>query len=152
MQSKVVTGIIAALIGGVVFGIMMTVMSAPDGKPMMAMVAKVVQSDSLVVGWLYHLFNSAIIGASFGLLFGNRVSSYGAGILWGIIWGVVWWVIGGLILMPLFLGMPVFAPLTMEPMRMMGIMSLMGHVIFGAIMGLAFFALVGKVPATMEAD
>ncbi len=54
--------------------------------------------------------------------------------------------------MPLFLGMPVFAPLTMEPMRMMGIMSLMGHIIFGAIMGLAFFALVGKVPATMEAN
>jgi hypothetical protein len=116
------------------------------------MVAKVVQSDSLVVGWLYHLFNSVIIGASFGLLFGNRVQNYGAGILWGIIWGVVWWIIGGLILMPLFLGMPVFAPLTMEPMRMMGIMSLMGHIIFGAIMGLAFFALVGKVPATMEAN
>ncbi|MBA3785195.1 MAG: hypothetical protein H0X15_06605 [Acidobacteria bacterium] len=152
MQSKVVTGIIAALIGGVAFGMIMTMMSAPDGKPMMAMVAKVVQSDSLVVGWLYHLFNSVIIGASFGLLFGNRVQNYGAGILWGIIWGVVWWIIGGLILMPLFLGMPVFAPLTMEPMRMMGIMSLMGHIIFGAIMGLAFFALVGKVPAMMEAN
>ncbi len=94
MQSKVVTGIIAALIGGVAFGMMMTMMSAPDGKPMMAMVAKVVQSDSLVVGWLYHLFNSVIIGASFGLLFGNRVQNYGAGILWGIIWGVVWWIIG----------------------------------------------------------
>lgn len=152
MQSKVVTGIIAGLIGGVVFGMMMTMMSAPDGKPMMAMVAKVVRSDSLLVGWVYHLFNSAVIGALFALLFGNRVQSYGSGLLWGILWGVVWWILGGLILMPLFLGMPMFAPLMMEPMRMMAVMSLIGHIIFGAILGLAFFALVGKVPATVEAN
>ncbi len=151
MQSKFKTGILAGLLGGVVFGMMMTMMSGPDGKPMMAMVARVVQADSLVVGWVYHLFNSTVIGALFGFLFGNRVGSYGSGLLWGVLWGVVWWILGGLILMPLFLGMPIFAPLMMEPMRMMAIMSLVGHMIFGAILGLAFFALAGKMPATAAA-
>jgi hypothetical protein len=52
MRSKIVVGIVAGLIGGVVFGMMMQMMAAPDGKPMMAMVAQVVRSESLVVGWL----------------------------------------------------------------------------------------------------
>jgi len=42
MSSKIVAGIVAGLIAGVVFGMMMQMMAAPDGKPMMAMVAQVV--------------------------------------------------------------------------------------------------------------
>ena len=83
MRSRIVVGIVAGLIGGVVFGMMMQMMAAPDGKPMMAMVAQVVRSESLVVGWLYHLFNSAVIGGIFGWLLGNRIGGYGAGLLWG---------------------------------------------------------------------
>ena len=151
MTSKVVVGIVAGLIGGLVFGMMMAMMSAPDGKPMMQMIAMVVRSDSVIVGWLYHLFNSAVIGGLFGLMLGARVAGYGSSLIWGMVWGMVWWVLGGLILMPLALGMPMFAPLAMEPMRMMAVMSLMGHLIFGAIMGLAFFVLFARVPARVEA-
>ena len=71
MRSKIVVGIVAGLIGGVAFGMMMQMMAAPDGKPMMAMVAKVVGSESLAVGWVYHLFNSAVIGGIFGWPLGN---------------------------------------------------------------------------------
>jgi hypothetical protein len=70
MRSNVTTGLVAGLIAGVVFGIMMTVMHAPTPEggsmPMMAMVAMVVKSKSLVVGWLYHLVNCAVIGGLFG--------------------------------------------------------------------------------------
>ena len=142
MHSDISNGIGAGLMGGVVFGIMMQMMTArtPDGgqMPMMAMVAKVVGSESIAVGWIYHLFNSAVIGALFGWLLGSRSHTYGAGLGWGALYGFAWWILGGLILMPLFLGMPPFAPLLMEPMRPVAMGSLFGHLIFGVILGGGF--------------
>jgi hypothetical protein len=138
-------GIIAGLIAGLVFGIMMTVMHAPtpDGgsMPMMAMVAKVVGSTSLAIGWLYHLFNSAIIGGLFGWILGGKIGGFGSGLAWGAGYGLLWWVLGGLILMPIFLGMPAFAPLQMPMMRPVAFGSLMGHLMFGLILGAAFVPL-----------
>src|SRR5918995_1886667 len=114
MRSNTSAGIVAGLVGGLAFRGMMQVMTAPtpDGgrMPMMAMVAQVVRSDSLAVGWIYHLFNSALIGALFGWLLGERVAGRlapGAG--WGALYGFGWWILGGLILMPILLGMPAFA-------------------------------------------
>ena len=145
MQSKVAVGAIAGLLAGLVFGVMMQMMSAPTPEggemPMMAMVAMVVRSESLFVGWLYHLFNSAVIGALFGWLLGARAVGYGAGAGWGATWGIVWWVVGGLILMPLLLGMPAFASLRMPAMRPVAMGSLIGHLIYGVILGLAFVRL-----------
>ena len=142
MRSNVTAGVIAGLIAGVVFGILMTIMHAPtpDGgsMPMMVMVAQVVGSTSLAVGWLYHLFNSAVIGGLFGWILGSRVGGIGSGVGWGTGYGVIWWVLGGLILMPMFLDMPAFAPLRMPMMRPVAFASLMGHVLFGVILGAAF--------------
>ena len=147
MRSNLSAGIIAGLIAGVVFGVMMTVMHAPtpDGgsMPMMAMVAKIVGSTSLAVGWLYHLFNSAVIGGLFGWILGARIGGSGSGIGWGAGYGVVWWVLGGQILMPMFLGMPAFAPLQMPMMRPVAFASLMGHLLFGVVLGAAFVPLRG---------
>jgi hypothetical protein len=68
MGRYVLAGVLAGLAGGVVFGLMMQFITAPapdDGQiPMMQMVANVVRSDNLAVGWIYHLFNSAVLGAS----------------------------------------------------------------------------------------
>jgi hypothetical protein len=145
LRSKLGAGIVAGLIAGVVFGMMMQMMSAPtpDGMqmPMMAMVAKVVRSDSMVVGWLYHLFNSAVIGGIFGWFLGDVAVDYPHGLGWGAAYGVLWWVLGGLVLMPVLLGMPAFAPLTMPPMRMVAMGSLVGHLIFGLILGGVFVRL-----------
>ncbi|MCA1573707.1 MAG: hypothetical protein LC770_04050 [Acidobacteria bacterium] len=142
MRSKVGAGIIAGLVAGVVFGMMMQMMSAPtpDGKqmPMMQMVAMVVRSDSIVVGWIYHLFNSAVIGGIFGWILGGRAGSYGAGLGWGALNGIFWWILGGQILMPVLLGMPPFASIMMPPMRMVAVGSLMGHIIYGLILGAGF--------------
>ena len=145
VRSKLAAGALAGLAGGLVFGIMMQMMSAPTAEggkmPMMAMVAMVVRSDSLAVGWLYHLFNSAVIGALFGVLLGGRVHSVANGLGWGAVWGFAWWVLGALILMPVLLGMPAFAPLQMPPMRMVAMGSLIGHLIYGVILGFAFVRL-----------
>lgn len=145
MRSNLIAGIIAGLTAGVVFGLMMTLMHAPTpgggSMPMMAMVAQVVGSTSLAVGWLYHLFNSAVIGGLFGWSLAGKVSGLGSGIGWGAGYGVIWWVLGGLILMPMFLGMPAFAPLQMPMMRPVAFASLLGHVMFGVILGAAFVPL-----------
>lgn len=146
MGSRIAAGAIAGLIAGVPFGLMMQIMSAPtpDGgqMPMMAMVAMVVGSGSIAIGWLYHLFNSVVIGALFAWALGSRVQSPGSGLGWGAAWGLAWWVAGALVLMPLALGMPPFGPLMMEPMRPVAMGSLMGHVVFGLALGGTFVAVV----------
>jgi hypothetical protein len=77
MKSKTYAGAAAGLVAGVVFGVMMQIMAVPtpDGgsTSMMAMVAAILRSDNLAVGWLYHLFNSAVIGGLFGWFYGDRV-------------------------------------------------------------------------------
>ena len=139
---RIIAGAVAGLRAGVLFGIMMQMMTAPTPEgmrvPMMAMVAMVVGSTSLVVGWIYHLFNSAVIGGLFGLVFGRAVHGVGGGLAWGAIWGIVWWVLGGLVLMPVLLDMPAFAPLQMPEMRMVAVGSLMGHVLYGLVLGGAY--------------
>ena len=145
MRSDINTGIVAGLLGGFVFGAMMQMMSAPtpqgEQMPMMTMVAMVVRSDSAFVGWLYHLFNSAVIGALFGWMLGGRLQTLSAGLGWGAVYGIVWWILGALILMPVFLGMAPFAPLLMEPMRPVAMGSLMGHLLYGIILGSGFVLL-----------
>ena len=139
MKSRVAAGAVAGVMAGVVFGIMMQMMSAPtpDGgqMPMMAMVAMVVGSSSVAVGWIYHLFNSAVIGAIFGWMVGNRATTVGRGLGWGALYGIVWWVIGAQILMPLALKMPPFASVMMPAMRMVAVGSLIGHIVYGSIVG-----------------
>jgi uncharacterized membrane protein YagU involved in acid resistance len=134
--------IVAGVGGGLPFGLLMAwVMApAPNGGqiPLMGMVAMVVRSDSLLIGWLYHLFNSIVIGGCFGLLVGGYVTSYRAGLSWGALYGFGWWILGGLTLMPLLLGMPVFAPVLMEPMRPVALASLVGHLMYGVILGVSF--------------
>ena len=45
--------------------------------------------------------------------------------------------------MPMLLGMPAFAPLMTSMMRPVALASLMGHVLFGVILGVTFVALRG---------
>jgi hypothetical protein len=151
MDSKIGRGALAGLVGGIVFGAMMQIMNAPTPEggtvPMMVMVAMVVRSTSIAIGWLYHLFNSAVIGILFAAFLGSRVTSTSSGVAWGAAWGVVWWVLGGLVLMPLLLGMPAFAPLMMPGMLPVAIGSLAGHLVYGALLGFVYARLAHAAPA-----
>jgi hypothetical protein len=73
----------------------------------------------------------------FGWLFGGRVHTYASALGWGAAYGFAWWILGGLILMPVFLGMSAFAPL-MPPMQMVAMGSLVGHLIYGLILGATY--------------
>jgi hypothetical protein len=123
MSNKLVGGVVGGLIGGLVFGLMMALMG------MMPMIASLVGSQSVVVGWILHLVISLFIGVTFALLFGDRSTTYGAALLWGVVYGIVWWVLGPL---PTMMGMPPFM------FNSMTMMSLLGHILFGALAGLGY--------------
>lgn len=128
----IMLGGIAGLIGGVAFGILMAMMN------MLPMVAMLVRSESAVVGFIVHLVISAGIGASFGLLLTFLpIRGRAPTVVVGAVYGAIWWVLGALVLMPLMLGMN-------EMVLQIGEMqwySLMGHLIYGVVAGIAFTVL-----------
>jgi len=132
---RAVYGIAGGLAGGIVFGILMQMMG------MIPMVAQLVGSTSTAVGWVIHLAISSFIGASFAVFFGSRVSSLVPAALLGMAYGMVWWVLGALVIMPAQLGMPVFQ------LNTTAWMSLMGHLLFGLVLGLVYSQLARRLRA-----
>ena len=129
LGQRIVGGVIGGVAGGLVFGAMMAAMG------MLPMVASVVGSKSALIGFLYHMFNSVVIGAIFGLLLGAKSRTYGLGAALGLLYGAIWWVLGPMILMPLLLGMALqFGAAFTPPM----LMSLVGHLLYGLITGLVY--------------
>lgn len=123
--SRVLHGALAGIGGGLAFGILMAMMG------MLPMVAVLVGSDSAAVGAVVHLAISTLLGAGFGLVvpFTRLWALLGA----GVAYGVIWWILGGLLLMPLGLGMPVFQ------MGASAMQSLIGHLIYGIVTALIFY-------------
>jgi uncharacterized membrane protein YagU involved in acid resistance len=72
------------------------------------------------------------------VLFGRWATSVGPAVLIGLAYGVFWWVLGALTLMPARLGMDLFA------FNTMAWQSLIGHLIYGAILGAVFALLVRR--------
>jgi len=128
-------GVIGGLVGGVVFGLMMGMMG------MLPMIAGLVGSSSVLVGFALHLLISAVLGLGFGLLLGNRVHSSGAGAGLGALYGLLWWVLGALVMMPVMMGMGVQFT---NALGSQNLLSLMGHLIYGVILGLTYAALAAR--------
>ena len=126
LVNRGIAGIVGGLVGGVAFGVLMQMMG------MIPMVAMLVGSNSIGIGWLVHLAISAGIGASFGLLLGAAATGTARATGLGALYGVVWWVLGGLVIMPAWLGMPVFTFTTAAWM------SLVGHLVYGVLLGAAY--------------
>ena len=121
-------GALAGIIGGFPFGFMMWMMG------MMPMIGMLIRVDSTLAGVLVHAAISAITGSIYAIFAVRFPLTWTNAILGGLIYGVVWWVLGALILMPAMLGMfeNIFA------IGQMQWMSLLGHLIFGVVLALAF--------------
>ncbi len=124
-------GAYGGVAGGVIFGAMMGMMG------MLPMIGSMVGQPTAAVGFVVHMVNSVIIGAGFAVVLGRFVSGTRSGVGAGLAYGGVWWILGPLTLMPLFMGMGfgvnwnATAAAAMFP-------SLVGHLIFGSILGLAY--------------
>ncbi len=128
--SSIVVGAIAGLGGGLVFGMLMAIMG------MLPMIGMLVGQQNAIVGFIVHMVISATLGALYGLIAGRLPIKWGTAIIAGVVYGMVWWVLGGLIAMPLMLGMTQ-AVLVVGSAQWM---SLIGHVIYGVITALLFVA------------
>lgn len=122
-------GIIGGLAGGVVFGMMMAMMGV------LPMIGKMVGRPSAAAGFAVHMMISVGIGASFAALFGRVATKARSGILSGMSYGGAWWVLGPLVLMPGMMGMGFGANLNLTAAQA-ALPSLMGHLMYGAILGL----------------
>jgi len=132
MNAKnLVNGVTGGLAGGVVFGIMMGMMG------MLPMIGKMVGLPTAAAGFAVHLMISAAFGAAFAVTLGRAVCGLASGLRRGLLYGGAWWILGPLTLMPLMMGMGLgvnwnpAAALQMLP-------SLVGHLIYGAILGVTY--------------
>lgn len=124
-------GILGGLGGGAIFGVMMGMMG------MLPMIGKMVGQPSATIGFIIHMANSAIIGAGFALVLGGLVAGIESGLRYGLLYGSAWWLLGPLTLMPLFLGMGFGVNWNFAAATKM-LPSLVGHLIYGMILGLSY--------------
>lgn len=135
-RSGAASGALAGLAGGLVFGAAMTQFR------MLETVASIFRSESTVVGLFGHLTIAAVIGAGFGVLVRHQRPGVGETLFWGLSYGALWWFVGPLALMPLLLG----RPLAWDVLSVQGAFpSLLGHLWYGASVGLVFAALQGRL-------
>jgi uncharacterized membrane protein YagU involved in acid resistance len=127
-SNRFLHGVYGGLAGGVIFGGMMGMMG------MLPMIAKMAGSSSPAIGFGIHLIISAIIGATFAIVVGDRLRTVGSLIAAGLVYGLAWWFLGPLTLMPLMMGMGLGVNWTVNAMT--GAMpSLVGHLVYGGILG-----------------
>ncbi len=122
-------GVYGGLVGGGAFGALMAMMG------MLPMIGSMVGSPSAFVGFFVHLMISATIGGSFAVLL--NASGLRGGVASGLVYGVTWWILGPLTLMPLFMGMGLGVNWNVTAMSA-ALPSLVGHLIFGAILGVTY--------------
>ena len=124
-------GAYGGVVGGLIFGMMMGMMG------MLPMIGSMVGQPTAAAGFVVHMANSVIIGAAFAVVLGRFVSGIGSGLGAGLAYGGAWWILGPLTLMPLFMGMGfgvnwnAAAAASMLP-------SLIGHLMYGGILGLVY--------------
>ena len=128
-------GVYGGLVGGVVFGAMMAMMG------MLPMIGNMVGSPSAWIGFLVHMMISATIGGSFAVLL--DASGQRGDVGSGLAYGVAWWMLGPLTLMPVFMGMGLGVNWNVAGMTA-AMPSLVGHLIFGAILGVTYRWLRGR--------
>ncbi len=128
-------GAAAGLVGGLLFTIVMVQIS------LLPTVASLVGSDSEFVGLLVHLVIAEIVGVSYGVLFRRQAFDQSAAIGWGVSYGFVWWVLGPLTLAPVILG---GEPAWSVETAAVAFPSLIGHLAYGAGLGLTFNALEAR--------
>ena len=127
MGVKILAGLVGGVAGGIVFGTLMHTMG------MLGMVAGLVGAEGAAAGWTVHLVISAAIGLGYAVTFGGLRAGVGANAGLGLVYGAMWWVLGPLLLMPLMMGIDAFPPIGEDQM-----MSLVGHLAYGLVLGLAF--------------
>ncbi len=124
-------GAYGGVAGGLIFGAMMGVMG------MLPMIGSMVGQPTAAAGFAVHMANSVIIGVGFAIVLGRFVSGIRSGLGAGLVYGGAWWILGPLTLMPLFMGMGFGVNWNAAAAAAM-LPSLVGHLMYGSILGLVY--------------
>ncbi len=128
---RILHGVYGGLAGGVIFGVMMNMMG------MLPMIARMAGSSSPIAGFCIHIIISAVIGAVFAVLAADRLRTLGTTAAAGLVYGFAWWLLGPLTLMPLMMGMGLGSNWSAAAMTA-AMPSLVGHLVYGGILGVAY--------------
>jgi uncharacterized membrane protein YagU involved in acid resistance len=120
-------GALAGMVGGLLFTV---IMLRIDELPA---VARLIGASSPWTGFTVHLTIAEIVGATYGLLFARQSHDLGA--------AVGWWILGPLTLAPIMLGA---APRWTAPAAAALLPSLVGHLAYGAGLGVTFHLLEAR--------
>lgn len=171
MRTRIQAGIVAGLLAALAYGIVLQLVTTPAGgmsmttngedmspmdgmkttmaegrEPMILMVARMARSDSILVAWALLLAAGAGMGALFAALIGRRRPGPAGGVSWAVAYAALWWVAATLVVMPLALGAPPFAPITDPAMRAGAFIGLAAYVLAGIVLGGAFVFLCREPP------
>jgi len=125
-------GALAGLVGGIVASPVL--LATGTLSTVAGLGAKFLEFQALVI----HLTVSAVIGATYGLLFRNEGSSLSVGVPWGCLFGLIWWYLGPMTLLPLALtGETDWRSSAASAL----LPTLVGHLIYGAVTAAMFLLL-----------
>ena len=134
-------GIVGGVVGGVVFGVMMTMEMRMVME--MAIPGMYGLSPGLELGWVIHLFHSAVFGVVFAAAVRyaggtDRLDSNLTVAVAGLAYGLIVWVLAASILMPAWVNvtMGMGAPVPDFVMA-----SAMGHAVYGVLLGIVYAVL-----------
>ena len=131
-----------ALVGGGLAGVVSSLifsrwMYEGDFFPLVAGLELGSRGATIIV----HFLVALLIGATFGLLFQSDVFSYGSSMGWGLGYGIFWWFFAQMTILPI-IGKTRPDWSVDRGSELFG--SLVGHIIYGLILGLAY-AIVDRI-------
>ncbi|MDP8205221.1 MAG: hypothetical protein P9L92_01050 [Candidatus Electryonea clarkiae] len=139
--------ILSAVIAGIAGTILMTLMMMV--APMMGMpkmnVAGMLSGFMhvpLIMGWIAHFMIGTILGVGFAVAFANRGKL--PGWLKGMLYGLIPWLMAQIVVMPM-MGAPLFSGSLVMAMG-----SLMGHLLYGGVVGAVYRPLATASPSTAK--
>lgn len=128
-------GAVGGLLGGLIFTVVMIQIG------FLPTVARLIGSHSAFTGFVTHLVIADLIGASYGVLFRRQSYDLGSALGWGVCYGFFWWILGPLTLLPMLLGAaPQWTPEAAAGLNA----SLVGHLAYGAALGVGFHLLEAR--------
>jgi signal transduction histidine kinase len=143
--STVIGAIVAGVLGGIAMGAYFQ--SATGVLPVIGSLYGI---ESPLVGWITHLFHSAIFGLFFAAGTATpAIRRFASGPLrsaaLGVLWGVVLWFVAAGVLMPLWLGV-LGIP---APVPNLSVNGFVAHVLWGAVMGFSYRVVSAASPGRL---
>ena len=132
LSRAIIVGGLAGIIGGWAFGRWM------EQVNFFPLIAGITGSSARETGVGLHYGIAITIGSIFGALFQRDARGHGSSLGWGMAYGLLWWFIGPLTILPLLLNQPLNWSADRGG-QLFG--SLVGHVIYGLLVGLIYATL-----------